>query len=127
MHTVRVWDLPTRVFHWLLALSVVGMVITAKLGGNWMVWHLRLGHVVLALLLFRLAWGLFGGHWTRFTSFIYSPAAVLRYLRGQAPGRDHAVQRAGAALAQQRFHHVVAQAIARGERVHRPSSSRSAR
>lgn len=86
MHTVRVWDLPTRVFHWLLALSVVGMVITAKLGGNWMVWHLRLGHVVLALLLFRLAWGLVGGHWSRFTSFIYSPAAVLRYLRGQAPG-----------------------------------------
>jgi len=85
MHTVRVWDLPTRVFHWLLALSVVGMVITAKLGGNWMLWHLRLGHVVLALLLFRLAWGLVGGHWSRFTTFIYSPTTLLRYLRGQAP------------------------------------------
>ena len=52
MHTLRVWDLPTRLFHWLLAASVSGMVVTGKLGGNFMTWHLLLGHVVLALLLF---------------------------------------------------------------------------
>lgn len=85
MHTLRVWDLPTRLFHWLLAASVIGMVVTGKLGGNFMAWHLRLGHVVLALLLFRLVWGLVGGHWSRFTSFIYSPAALLHHLRGRSP------------------------------------------
>jgi cytochrome b len=85
MHTLRVWDLPTRAFHWLLAASVIGMVVTAKVGGNWMEWHLRLGHVVLALLLFRLAWGLVGGHWSRFSSFLYGPLSVMRYLKGQAP------------------------------------------
>jgi len=85
MHTLRVWDLPTRAFHWLLAASVIGLVVTAKVGGNWMEWHLRLGHVVLALLLFRLAWGLVGGHWSRFGSFLYGPLSVMRYVTGQAP------------------------------------------
>lgn len=85
MHTVRVWDLPTRIFHWLLAASLIGMVVTAKVGGNWMEWHLRLGHAVLALLVFRLAWGLVGGHWSRFSSFFYGPLSVLHYLRGNAP------------------------------------------
>ena len=42
-HTVRIWDLPTRLFHWLLALCVIGLVITANVGGNAMVWHFRLG------------------------------------------------------------------------------------
>lgn len=78
----RVWDLPTRLFHALLAACVIGLVITGKLGGNALVWHMRLGLTVGALLVFRLLWGLVGGHWSRFASFIYSPQAVLRYLRG---------------------------------------------
>lgn len=90
MHTVRVWDLPTRVFHWLLAVAVIGMVVTAKLGGNGMVWHLRLGHVVLALLLFRLLWGVVGGHWSRFSNFVYSPRSLWRHLRGESPA-EHQV------------------------------------
>jgi cytochrome b len=85
---VRVWDLPTRLFHWALAASVIGAVITAKVGGNAMVWHLRLGYVVAALLLFRLVWGLIGGRWSRFASFIYGPAAYLRYLGGRAREDD---------------------------------------
>lgn len=87
MHTIRVWDLPTRIFHWSLATTVVAMVVTAKVGGNWMEWHVRIGHVVLALLVFRLLWGVLGGHWSRFTSFLYGPSSVLRYLRGQAPAQ----------------------------------------
>jgi cytochrome b len=86
---VRVWDLPTRLFHWLLALGVVGLIVTAKTGGNAMVWHLWLGHAVMALLLFRLVWGLFGGYWSRFVQFIYTPASTLRYLRGQGTVREH--------------------------------------
>lgn len=84
MHTIRVWDLPTRLFHWALALCVIGLVITANVGGNWMTWHGRLGYVVLSLLLFRIIWGFVGGHWSRFSSFLYGPAAVLAYLRGDA-------------------------------------------
>lgn len=85
MHNIRVWDLPTRLFHWALAACVIGLVITANLGGSWMEWHGRLGYTVLCLLLFRIVWGLMGGHWSRFSNFLYGPSAVLAYLRGQAP------------------------------------------
>jgi len=83
MAAVRVWDLPTRLFHWLLAATIIGSVVSAKIGGAAMVWHIRLGVLVLALLVFRLMWGLVGGRWSRFVSFIYAPATVLRYLRGR--------------------------------------------
>jgi len=81
-HTVRVWDLPTRLFHWSLVATTIALVATAKLGGNAMEWHLRLGYVMLALLVFRLVWGLVGGRWSRFASFLYSPTRLWRYLRG---------------------------------------------
>lgn len=82
-HRVRVWDLPTRVFHWALAACVIALVVTGQIGGSAMDWHFRLGYAVLTLLLFRLAWGLVGGHWSRFSSFLYAPSTLLRYLRGQ--------------------------------------------
>ena len=87
-HTVRVWDLPTRLFHWTLAATVVALVVTAKVGGSAMEWHLRLGHAVLALLAFRLVWGLVGGHWSRFATWVPSPARLLRYLRGAGTADD---------------------------------------
>jgi cytochrome b len=83
LRPVRVWDLPTRLFHWLLVLCVAGSVASAKLGGNWMDWHMRLGYAAFSLLLFRVLWGLVGGRWSRFASFVYSPRAAWRYLRGQ--------------------------------------------
>ena len=86
---VRVWDLPTRLFHWLLAAAVIGLVITGKIGGNALVWHQRLGLLVGALLVFRIVWGFIGGRWSRFASFIYAPATVLRYLRGEHRPNDH--------------------------------------
>jgi cytochrome b len=89
-HRIRVWDLPTRLFHWALLLCVVGLVITGNLGGNWMVWHFRLGYSVLTLLLFRLVWGFIGGHWSRFASFIYAPSSVIAYLKGQGKA-EHSV------------------------------------
>ena len=85
MHTVRIWDLPTRLFHWALVICVVGLVVTANIGGNAMTWHFRFGYSVLTLLLFRVVWGLVGGRWSRFASFIYSPATLLRHLRGESP------------------------------------------
>ena len=83
MHTVRIWDLPTRVFHWALALCIVGLLITGNIGGNAMVWHFRIGLTVLALLMFRLVWGLVGGHWSRFGAFIYSPRSIINYIKGR--------------------------------------------
>ncbi|MEK9802626.1 MAG: cytochrome b/b6 domain-containing protein [Curvibacter sp.] len=80
-HRIRIWDLPTRLFHWLLVLCLIGLVSTAQFG--LMDWHFRFGYSVLALLLFRLGWGLLGGHWSRFASFLYSPASLWRHLRGQ--------------------------------------------
>jgi cytochrome b len=82
-HRIRIWDLPTRLFHWALFISVVGLVITGNIGGNLMVWHFRLGYVVMTLLLFRFVWGLIGGKWSRFVSFIYAPSTVMAYLKGQ--------------------------------------------
>lgn len=87
---IRVWDLPTRAFHWALVLCVIGLVATGKIGGAAMVWHSRLGYAVLTLLLFRLVWGLVGGHWSRFVSFIYSPRSVINYIQGR-PHPDHLV------------------------------------
>jgi cytochrome b len=81
-HKIRVWDLPTRVFHWVLLGCIVGLVITGSVGGNAMVWHFRIGLAVLALLLFRLVWGWVGGRWSRFATFIYSPRSIINYLKG---------------------------------------------
>lgn len=86
---VRVWDLPTRIFHWTLAVAVVGQVGTGLSGA--MAWHLRIGYLVLALLLFRLVWGFVGGRWSRFGSFAHSPATLMNYLRGEG----HAALRVG--------------------------------
>ncbi len=92
MRAVRVWDLPTRWFHWLLAVTVVASVASAKIGGNAMVWHIRFGLAVMALLLFRLVWGLVGGYWSRFASFTWSPRATLDYLGGgKGPGGRYEV------------------------------------
>ena len=87
--SVRVWDLPTRTFHWVLALTIVGSVASAKIGGNAMVWHFRFGYMVFTLVAFRVVWGLVGGRWSRFSSFLYAPGTVLRYLRGQSRADEH--------------------------------------
>lgn len=83
---VRVWDLPTRLFHWLLLISVVGAVVCVKL--DLTTWHFRFGYAVCALLAFRLLWGVFGGRWSRFTSFVFSPMTTWRYLRASAAERE---------------------------------------
>ena len=81
-YKTRVWDLPTRIFHWALLVCVIGMVVTATIGGNAMNWHFRGGYAILSLLLFRLVWGVVGGRWSRFSSFIYAPSTLMGYLKG---------------------------------------------
>lgn len=82
-----VWDLPLRLFHWLLAGCVAGSWITHELGTPWFAWHARIGYATLVLVSFRLAWGFVGPRHARFASFLRGPRATLQYLRGPAgPG-----------------------------------------
>ncbi|MBO6520139.1 MAG: cytochrome b/b6 domain-containing protein [Rhodospirillales bacterium] len=74
-----VWDLPTRLFHWSFLAAVATSLFTAEFGP--MDIHLISGHVVLALLVFRIAWGFAGGRHARFASFIKGPAKVMGYAR----------------------------------------------
>lgn len=85
---VRVWDAPTRLFHWALALCVIGLLVTSQVGGSAMVWHFRFGYGVLTLLLFRVVWGLLGGYWSRFSTFVVGPKAIWHYLRGSEQAHD---------------------------------------
>ena len=85
---VRVWDLPTRIFHVALAMTVTAAIVTAEVGGEWMPWHLRCGEAVLGLLAFRWIWGLVGGHWSRFSTFLPAPARLASALRGRATAAD---------------------------------------
>jgi cytochrome b len=80
---VRVWDLPTRLFHWALVALLVISYVTAQL--DELDWHMRSGECILALLLFRLLWGLFGSDTARFATFLRGPRAVWRALRGAGP------------------------------------------
>jgi cytochrome b len=81
MKKVRVWDLPVRLFHWVLATLVIAAIVTENIGGNAMIWHFRIGYAVLTLLAFRLLWGFVGSRYARFSSFLYSPSALTTYLR----------------------------------------------
>ena len=77
-HKVTVWDLPTRLFHWLAAALVAALWVTER--WNWMDWHVLAGETLLALLFFRLLWGLFGSESARFARFLASPRAALHHL-----------------------------------------------
>lgn len=78
--SILVWDLPVRVFHWLLAVSFVGAFLTAESERVRDI-HVVLGYTVLGLLAFRLLWGFLGTRHARWSSFAYGPGAVLAYLR----------------------------------------------
>lgn len=84
---IRVWDLPTRLFHWLLVVLVATLWVTAIRG--WMTIHYVCGVAVLILLLFRIGWGIFGSTTARFSDFLAGPGRVRGYLRslsrGEAP------------------------------------------
>ncbi len=77
--TVLVWDLPTRLFHWMLVGFVILSFVTGHIGGNAMSLHMLSGYVILSLLLFRLMWGGIGGKTARFSAFVRGPREVFRY------------------------------------------------
>ena len=78
----RVWDIPTRAFHWLVVLLVPFSWWSAKTGH--LPWHRISGCLILALLLFRLGWGVFGAQTSRFSDFVRGPKALLAQIQGRA-------------------------------------------
>ena len=89
MHSQQIWDLPIRLFHWLLAASIPAAIATGMMGGAWIDWHGRIGLFILGLISFRVVWGFVGPRNARFASFVRGPRAVMAYLRGEWRGVGH--------------------------------------
>ena len=83
--TALVWDWPLRVFHWSLVLAVAGSFATHYAGMEWFDWHRRCGYAAAVMIGFRLAWGFVGPRYSRFSSFLRGPRAVIEHLRGRQP------------------------------------------
>lgn len=86
---VKVWDLPTRLFHWVLALAVASAVATGYIGGSLIEWHGRIGMLIIGLLSFRIAWGVAGSTYARFAQFMPTPSRLKEYLGGGQHGEGH--------------------------------------
>ncbi|WP_394220833.1 cytochrome b/b6 domain-containing protein [Alteromonas gracilis] len=81
MQKILVWDLPTRLFHWLLVASFLAQYATAKWLDNAVQWHFYIGYFTLFLLVFRLIWGFVGTQHAKFSSFITGPGRVISYIK----------------------------------------------
>jgi cytochrome b len=78
MRKIVVWDVPTRLFHWLAVMLVATAYATWRL--NWMDWHAYAGYALLALVVFRLLWGFFGSETARFARFLAAPRRAACHL-----------------------------------------------
>ncbi len=88
--TRLVWDLPTRLFHWLFVATIVSLYITAQPGDlNWMPWHFRLGYFAIGLVAFRLIWGFIGPRHARFVNFLRGPGPIIEYMKGGIKAVGH--------------------------------------
>jgi cytochrome b len=99
--TIRVWDLPVRLFHWTLVTLMVVSYFTGRAGGDWMKFHFWSGYGILTLLLFRIMWGFVGSTTARFTHFVKGPSAAIAHLRellGKEGPHDAGHNPAGAAM-----------------------------
>lgn len=77
-----VWDLPTRLFHWLLALAIGAQWFTGEQGDSWLTWHFYIGYFTIGLILFRIIWGFVGTRYARFSDFLVMPGTLFTYLKG---------------------------------------------
>lgn len=87
---VEVWDLPLRIFHWVLVALLIAAVVSGKIGGNAMDTHLKTGYCITVLLVFRILWGFVGSHHARFVSFVRGIRCVAAYCRKLIRGEAHA-------------------------------------
>lgn len=102
MQRILVWDIPTRLFHWLLAGAFVGAFAIANLvedESTLFAVHMLLGGVMAFMVVLRVVWGFVGSRWARFGSFLFSPAEVIAYVKdttarrftGHNPGASWAI------------------------------------
>lgn len=82
MISAPVWDAFVRCFHWSLVSLFAISVASGKVGGEWIVWHMRSGYAILALVVFRLIWGFVGGEYARYTSFLTGPMRGIKFAKG---------------------------------------------
>ena len=91
--TVAVWDLPTRIFHWTLAVLILAAWVSYEfaeaIGDVTLKWHRVNGLLILILIVWRVLWGFAGSSTSRFTSFVAGPAAVLGYAKGLVSRTPH--------------------------------------
>ena len=87
--SIKVWDLPVRIFHWALVLAVSGAYLTHEAGIEYFKYHLWCGYAVVILVSFRILWGIVGTYHARFWNFVQNPIHTLRYglklLRNKEP------------------------------------------
>ena len=76
---VPVWDIPVRLFHWILVLLIAFSWLSNKM--DWMTWHMYSGYTILTLVLFRILWGFVGSTHARFSDFIYGPRALIGHIK----------------------------------------------
>ena len=88
--SILVWDVPTRVFHWLLVVCFAGAWLTSESERLQMI-HYAFGYSACALVLFRMVWGLVGTRYARFTQFIKGPKQILIHLKGALSGHHDSV------------------------------------
>ncbi|NTV71258.1 MAG: cytochrome B [Azonexaceae bacterium] len=86
---IRLWDLPTRLFHWGLVLAVVAALVSGQVGGKLIELHGKIGLAIVGLIAFRLVWGFAGSTYARFAQFFPTPARIRTYLKGEWRGLGH--------------------------------------
>ncbi|MGR5062991.1 cytochrome b/b6 domain-containing protein [Photobacterium sp. DNB22_13_2] len=87
---MKIWDLPTRLYHWLQAILFTFLALSGFNGGGP---HIAFGLALFALLIWRLSWGVLGSDTSRFSQFIHSPRVIINYLKGRyqpKPGHNPA-------------------------------------
>lgn len=87
LQKIMVWDAPTRAFHWLQALCFLGAYLTAESEKNRDI-HVTLGYILFGLIVFRLIWGFVGTRYAKFSSFAFSPKAIITYLLSLPKGKS---------------------------------------
>jgi len=82
---IKIWDVPVRLFHWSLVSGFVLAYVSAEVGI--LDAHVLIGYFLIALLVFRVLWGFMGTQYSRFRSFIFSPADTMAYVKSIRAGQ----------------------------------------
>ena len=94
MKDLRIWDIPTRLFHWSLVILLAVSFYTGLSGGfEEMDYHMLSGYCILTLVLFRIFWGLIGSHHSRFITFVRGPSKIIQYASGLLVRRSNDTER----------------------------------